>query len=282
MERALDGFQILRKLADSNTAEIFHVVRRAARGRGGEYAAKVLRDEYADDPIEVAYLENEFEICSELFHRNLVHAFEINLDAARPLLILDLIDGPSLRQCIDKGGVPLGQGLGWLAQAADGLAHFHELGFVHRDVKPQNMVVGPDQVKVIDFALAVEEDGSFGRHLLRRLKERRRPGTWSYMAPEQIQNNRVTAVTDVYSLGVTLYEVVTGRLPYVGETPQVLLEHHLYSAVPSLRTLRPDAPPGLDDLVRGMMAKDPLDRPASMQYVSAKLRAFAAQDAMAW
>jgi eukaryotic-like serine/threonine-protein kinase len=142
-------------------------------------------------------------------------------------------------------------------------------------------MVGAGQVKVIDFALAMEEDDSFSRHLLRRLRERRRPGTWSYMAPEQIQNKRVTGLTDMYSLGVTLYEVITGRLPFVADTPQALMESHLYGAIPSLRILRPDTPPGLDELVRTMMAKEPLDRPASMQYVSAKLKALAAEDAMA-
>jgi eukaryotic-like serine/threonine-protein kinase len=281
MLTVLRGFQPLRKLAASNTAEIYHVVRLTGRGKGGQFAAKILREECADDAIEQTYLENEFEICSQLEYPNLVHAFELYMDEPRPFLILDLIPGQNLRQCMEKGPVPMGQALGWLAQAAEGLAYFHEEGFVHRDVKPHNIMVGPEGVKVIDFALAIEEDDSFSRHLLRRLKERRRPGTWSYMAPEQIQNNRVTGLTDIYCLGVSLFEVVTGRLPYVADTQQALLEHHLYGKIPSLRALRPDAPPGLDDLVRTMMAKDPLDRPASMEYVCARLKSLAAHDSVA-
>jgi serine/threonine protein kinase len=272
----INGFQVLRKIAESNTAEIFHVIRLVGWGRGTEFAAKVLRPESANDGIERAYLENEYRICSALEHPNLVHAHEIVLSTARPFVVLDLIPGPSLRQHLEKGRPPLGDALRWLAQAAEGLAYLHERGYVHRDVKPQNVVVGQDGiVKVIDFALATEQDTSFGKHLLRRLLRRRRPGTWSYMAPEQIRNERLTGQADVYSLGISAFEATTGRLPYAGTTSQGLLEQHLYGLIPSVRVTRPEAPVELDEFIRLMMAKDPLDRPMNMLYVSAKLNELA-------
>jgi len=167
--------------------------------------------------------------------------------------------------------------MGWIASAADGLAYFHEIGYVHRDVKPQNIVVGAGgDVRVIDFALAMRQDASFGKYLMRRMLERRRPGTWSYMSPEQIRHQRLTGLADMYSLGVTVFEVATGRMPYTAETPQGLMEQHLYASVPSVRSLVPEAPHELDELARAMMAKDPLDRPTGMQYVSGKLRSIAA------
>jgi len=271
--RTINGFQILRKVAESNTAEIFHVVRLPGRGRGGEYACKALRDEYARDRVERGHLHREYRICSVLDHPNLVHAHEVQLGAARPFLLLDMVQGPSLRQVLDNGRPPLAAALRWLAKVADGLGHFHEAGYVHRDVKPQNTVIGNDEdVKVIDFALAVRQDARLGNYLMRRLAERRRPGTWSYMAPEQIRNRRLTGLADIYSLGVTLFEVATGRLPYSAESPQELLEQHLYAPAPSVCSAAPDAPPQVDDLVQVMMAKNPLDRPTGMQYVSAKLR----------
>ena len=266
-------------MAESNTAEIYHVVRLVGRTHGNEYACKALRDEYARNRVERGHLEREYRICSALEHPNLIHAHELQLSAARPFLLLDMVPGPSLRQRLDRGMPPLASALRWLAKVADGLAYFHEAGYVHRDVKPQNTVVGEDgQVKVIDFALAVRQDDSLGKHLMRRLAERRRPGTWSYMSPEQIRNERLTGLADVYSLGVTLFEVVTGRLPYSAESPQELLEQHLYAPIPSLRSAAPDAPAELDDLIRAMMAKDPLDRPTGMQYVSAKLRSIVAAE----
>ncbi len=275
----LNGFQILRRISQSNTAEIFHVVRLVGQGRGNEYAVKVLRDAYARDRIERKHLETEHAICSSLAHPNLIRTYGLVTDTPRPYLVMDLVqDSRSLRQDLERGRPPLGPALEWLAKVADGLGYLHEAGYVHRDVKPQNIVVGNggSDVKVIDFALARQQDGSFGRHLLRRLSERRRPGTWSYMAPEQIRNKRLTGASDIYSLGVTVFEAVTGRLPFSAESPQGLMEQHLYGTIPSPSQKNGDVPPEVDDLVRAMLAKDPLDRPAGMQYVSAKLHAAAA------
>ena len=273
MPETINGFQVLRKIAESNTAEIFHVIRLVGRGRGSEFAAKVLRDAFAQDPTERDYLENEYRLCSMMDHPNLVHAHEIILTTERPFVVLDLINGPSMRQYLEKGRPLLSAALEWLAQAAEGLEYLHDQGYVHRDVKPQNIVVGDNgNVKVIDFALAAEADTSLGKHFWRRLWERRRPGTWSYMAPEQILNKRLTGQADVYGMGVTAFEVAAGRLPYVSMTSQGLLEQHLYGLLPSVRVTRPDVPVELDNFIKAMMAKEPLDRPMNMLYVSAKLR----------
>ena len=273
MPETINGFQVLRKIAESNTAEIFHVIRLVGRGRGNEFAVKVLREIFAQDVTERANLENEYRLCASMDHPNLVHAYEIVLATERPFVVLDLIPGPSLRTHLDQGRPTLGPALEWLAQAAQGLAYFHDRGYVHRDVKPQNMVIGGNgNVKVIDFALATEQDTSLGKHMWRRLKDRRRPGTWSYMAPEQIRNLRLVGQADVYSLGVTAFEVTTGRLPYVSTTSQGLLEQHLYGLIPSVRVMRPEAPIELEEFIKSMMAKEPLDRPMNMLYVSARLR----------
>ncbi|MFO8014184.1 MAG: serine/threonine-protein kinase [Phycisphaerae bacterium] len=279
MAKDLNGFQILRRLGQSNTAEIFHVVRLVGQGRGNEYAVKVLRDEYARDRIERKHLETEHGICSSLRHPNLIRTYALHTDTRRPFLVMDVVrESRSLRQHLERGRPPLGPALEWLAKVADGLGHLHEAGYVHRDIKPQNIVIGNggSDVKVIDFALARPQDDSFGRLLLRRLSERRRPGTWSYMAPEQIRNKRLTGAADIYSLGVTLYESVTGRLPFSAETAQGLMEQHLYGLIPTANQKGVDVPGEVDDLIRAMLAKDPLDRPTGMQYVSAKLHTAAA------
>jgi serine/threonine-protein kinase len=273
MLQTINGFQVLRKVAESNTAEIFHVLRLVGRGRGGEAAVKMLRPEFARDRVERGYLENEYRICSTLEHPNLIRVHEAQMSARQPFLVMDLITGPSLRTHMDRGRPNLAEALDWMAQVADGLTYFHELGYVHRDVKPQNCVISQEGTAVvIDFALAMVQDGSFVKYLMRRLTERRRPGTWSYMSPEQIRNGRVTASSDIYGMGVSLFEVATGRTPYAAATQQELLEKHVSGKIPSARDIRPELPLDLDDLIRAMMAKDPLDRPTGMGYVSGKLR----------
>ncbi len=273
MPQTINGFQVLRKIAETNTAEIFHVLRLVGRGRGDEYALKVLRPQYADDRGERTFLENEHRVRQGIEHPNLIRVHEVMLDAPRPFLVMELVHGRSLRDILARERPPLATGLGWLAQVADGLAAFHEHGCIHRDVKPQNIVVGEDHVvRVIDFALARAIESRGARAFLRRLFDRRRPGTWSYMAPEQIRNEPLTAQTDVYSLGVTVYETVTGKLPFGAETSQALLEQHLHASPPPMVRVVPDVPGELEELVLGMMAKDPLDRPHGMGYVGMKLR----------
>jgi eukaryotic-like serine/threonine-protein kinase len=271
---SINGFQVLRKVAESNTAEIFHVRRTVGKGKGSDVAVKVLRPEFASDAGERNFLENEYRICSTLDHPHVIHVHEIQMAAPRPFMVMDLVSGNSLRQVIDKGLPRLADALEWIAQAAEGLGHCHEQGYVHRDVKPQNILVDDNgQVTVIDFALAVAQEHSLGKYLWRRMTDRRRPGTWSYMAPEQIRRQRQTAMADVYGLGVALFETVTGRLPFSDSTSQGLLEQHLFTRVPSVCTLREGVPLSVDEIIRSMMAKDPLDRPAGMRYVSGKLRA---------
>jgi eukaryotic-like serine/threonine-protein kinase len=269
----INGFQILRKVAESNSAEIFHVRRITGKGKGAEPAIKALRPEYAKDDQERQFLENEYHICSGLIHPNVIRIHEVQMSTPRPFLVMDLVQGPNLRTIIGQKRPRLSEGLEWVAQAADGLDYCHQHGYVHCDVKPQNILVGEDRlVRVIDFALAVPQEASLGQYLLRRLTRRRRPGTWSYMSPEQIRRRRLTAASDVYSLGVSLFETVTGRVPFFGETAQALLEQHVFNAPPPMSPLRDGVPKVLEDLVRAMMAKDPLDRPAGMRYVSGKLR----------
>jgi eukaryotic-like serine/threonine-protein kinase len=269
----INGYQVLRRVAESNTAEIFHVRRLVGKGKGVELALKALRPEFSKSRQEREYLQNEFRICSAMDHVNVIRVHEVQLTTDRPFITMDLVSGPSLRDMIAKERIPLARTLDCAAQAAEGLAYVHEQGCVHRDVKPQNIVVGDNgNVKVIDFALAISQDRSLYGYLMRRLTEWRRPGTWSYMSPEQIRHKRLTGMADLYSLGVSLFQAVTGQFPYAGETPQALLEQHLYGKIPSLLSLQPETPMELDELVQSMLAKDPLDRPAGMRYVSGKLR----------
>jgi len=276
MSQTIGGFQLIRKVAESQSAEIFLAMRMSAWGQGGEFALKALRPQFARDRIYRRYLRTEYRVCADLDHPNLVRVYDLELNDPRPHLVMGFIPGRSLQTVLRRQQPDLRSVMLWLGQAADGLAHFHELGWVHRDVKPQNLIVSEDGlVTVVDFALAQRQDTSALRYLVRRRLERRRPGTWSYMSPEQIQGDRLTGQTDVYSLGVTLYECLTGRVPFVARRPQELLDQHVRARVPTVRSVLPDIPAQVDEFTQAMMAKDPLDRPQGMGYVSAMLRALA-------
>ena len=149
-----------------------------------------------------------------------------------------------------------------ITDAAQGLQYLHEQGWVHRDIKPDNFLVAEDgHVKLIDFALAQRIKTGLSRLFGGRTKVQ---GTRSYMAPEQIRGKALDARTDIYSFGCLLYELLTGKLPFTGISPEDLLRKHLTAAVPSVMSGNKNVTPDFNDLVAQMMAKDPAQRPQSM------------------
>ena len=149
-----------------------------------------------------------------------------------------------------------------ITSAALGLQYLHEQGWVHRDIKPDNFLVTEDgHVKLIDFALAQRIKTGLSRLFAGRTKVQ---GTRSYMAPEQIRGKALDARTDIYSFGCLLYELLSGRLPFTGISPEDLLRKHLTAAVPALMSANKNVTPDFNDLVAQMMAKDPAQRPRSM------------------
>jgi len=294
----IGGYHIIRCIAESNTAEIFSA-RPAAAGRrlGGsgasatagavlaeaaegsppaEVALKVLRPEFAHSRIERRHLQKESQIGRALSHPSLIAVQCAVLDAPRPFLVMERFPGPSLRNRLNtepNERISPTEVLPHLARLADGLAYMHNRGWAHLDVKPQNILIGQNgQTRLIDMALA-ERIGHGGR--LRRLWRRlrgRTAGTRSYMSPEQIRGRPVDEYADIYSLGVTLFEVLAGRLPFVAEDPSEVLAMHLSAPVPQVRWFNPKVNPALDELVQNMLAKQPTDRPRTMTYVSAKLK----------
>ncbi|MDP6380313.1 MAG: serine/threonine-protein kinase [Phycisphaerae bacterium] len=303
MIEQIGPYRVVSRIAATNTAEIFAarpaVASRAAlaeTNEAGEVALKVLRPEFAQSRTEQRYLRTEARICSELDHPAMIGVLGVQLDAPRPYLVMERFLGHSLRQRLDANqlsgpnAVPPerranGNGSAWaskgispreavpyLSRLADGLAHMHDHGWVHCDVKPQNILIGEDdEVRLIDMALA-RHMGKRGmwRRFWGRMR-RRTEGTRSYMSPEQIRAHRVDGRSDVYALGVTLFEVLAGRLPYAANNSSQLLSLHLSAHVPLVSKYNEQVSPELDDLVRSMMAKQPEDRPQAMAYVSSRL-----------
>lgn len=277
MNGELGIYRIIGRIALTNTSEIMS----ARVGEPEEEVAlKVLRPEHARSRVEREHLKNELRVGRSMSHPALIKVRELVLGAPRPYLVMERFPGPSLRERLGAerswgsgGPQNVAEIVQHLALLADGLAYMHDRGWVHCDVKPQNILVGAEnETRLIDMALAVRiKRRGFLRRLLSRRK-RSTQGTRSYMSPEQIRGQPLDGHTDVYSLGITLFEVLTGRVPFVSDDLSRILVMHLTAPVPQIRWHRADVNPEMDELVQKMLVKRAEDRIGTMAYISAKLK----------
>jgi len=260
------------------TISHYRIIRRLGRGGMGEVflaedprlgrpvALKLLLEEYTRDPSRLLSFEREARAASSLNHPNILTVYEIGEAGGRHFITTEFVDGETLRRRIKRAPMSTEEALALATQVAEALAAAHEAGVVHRDVKPENVMVRRDgYVKVLDFGLA-------------KLVERRHPsagsveeaatvqmahtlpgavmGTVWYMSPEQARGEAVDERTDVWALGCVLYEMLAGRPPFVGETPSHVTVSILEDEPPLADSLGPDAPPELARLLSRALAKE--------------------------
>jgi serine/threonine-protein kinase len=242
-------------------------------------ALKVIRKERLGDEDAVQRFHREIRMAAQLNDPHIVQAYEAGRAGDNHFLVMEYAEGTDLQRLVrESGPLPVGQACSFISQAAQGLQHAHERGMVHRDVKPSNlqMTGGGKVVKLLDLGLArsqVSEGHSSGVTELTRA--RTVLGTPDYIAPEQIDDpRRVDIRADIYSLGCTLYFLLTGRSPFPrGSWEEKLLCHRREEPQP-IEQLRPDVPAGLAAVLRKMLAKKPEDRYATPAAVAAALVPF--------
>jgi tRNA A-37 threonylcarbamoyl transferase component Bud32 len=231
-------------------------------------AVKMLKEELVDDPHFVERFRREARAVAALLHANIASVFDYGEDELRPYIVMELVEGRDLARLLrEEGTLAHRRAVAIGAQVCDALGHAHRGGLVHRDVKPANVIVGPaDHVKVTDFGIArVAGDSTLtavGSVL----------GTAQYISPEQASDATVGPPSDVYSTGVMLYEMLTGALPFTGDSPVALAIRHLSDDVPAPSRTNPDIPSHLDDVVLRATAKRPEDRFADGDEMAAALR----------
>jgi len=179
-----------------------------------------------------------------------------------PYMVLEYVEGKTLRDYLNKHApLPIDEAIGQTLQLADALGYCHERGVIHRDLKPENILITPEgQLKLVDFGIALLRGAR--RLTFRHLSSS--VGTPDYMAPEQVRGERGDERTDIYALGVMLYEMLTGEVPYQGDNPLAVMSQRVTADPPLLRQARRDAPPALEAVVFKALRRGPADRYASM------------------
>ena len=232
-------------------------------------ALKILHDQYGDDEEYVERFRREARAVAQLSHPNIVTVIDRGEENGRQFIVFELVDGENLKELVERGGpLPVRRVLELGLEVGRALAFAHAQGLVHRDVKPQNVLLNGDgRAKVTDFGIVRSLDAVGQTETGTVL------GTSHYIAPEQARGERVDAQTDVYSFGVVLHELLTGEVPYAGDNFLSVAMKHVNEPVPSVLDTRPDAPIRLAALIERCLAKQPADRPASMDEVVAELEA---------
>ncbi len=243
----------------------------AATKAGDRVAVKVIVPTAAADPAQRQYLEHELKVAKSLDHPTIIRIDRLSEEGGLPHLVMEYFPHPNLKKQIQAGVGQLAARLHRLVtEIALALDHVHARGWVHRDVKPENVLAGPDgQVKLIDFAIAAKASGFLGRLLGGKTPPQ---GSPSYMSPEQIRGQALDARSDVYSYGCVLFELLAGRPPYSGASTNEILNKHIQAPIPAIDRLNPNATSAAGKLIRHLLAKSPAERPKSMREVLGQLR----------
>lgn len=224
-----------------------HVYRAKHTGLDKEVAVKVLPREFANNEVLRARFMNEARMAGQLEHPNITPVYAVDQHEGQPYIVMQLVDGVPVSRLVSRQGVDPLLAVRIAAQCARGLSYAHKRKLVHRDIKPDNLLIlNNGRVKISDFgvAAAMGSEASSGHS-----------GSPPYMSPEQCRGEPVDGRSDVYSLGVTLYLLLTGRRPFLGETAQALILMHQQDDYPPLNELRPGLPRELERIVNRMLAK---------------------------
>lgn len=221
-----------------------------------EVAVKVLRLEYANDDEFIERFHREAQSATSLSHPNIVNIFDVGEEDHILYMAMEYVDGLTLKEYIQKYG-PIGveESLRIMQQVTSAIAHAHANDLVHRDIKPQNILMDHSgQIKVTDFGIAIALSATSLTRTNSIL------GSVQYLSPEQARGGMATKKSDIYSLGIVLFELLTGKLPFTGQSPVSIALKHLQNDPPSVRAIDPSIPQSVENIVLQAMAKDPFHR----------------------
>jgi len=262
--RLLDRYHLEETIAAGGMGTVW-----AARDErlGRRVAVKMLKEELVGDPRFVERFRREARAVAALGHPNIASVFDYGEDHDKQFIVMELVEGQDLARLLqEEGPVDTDRALSIAAQTCDALGHAHLAGVIHRDVKPANIIVGPgDRVKVTDFGIARAQGDSTLTAAGSVL------GTAHYLSPEQAAGGSIGPPSDVYSMGCVLYEMLTGAVPFTGDSPIGIAMRHVSDDVPPPSAIAGAVPQAVDELVSKATAKAPEDRFADGREMAAAL-----------
>jgi serine/threonine-protein kinase len=251
--KSVGNYRIVEKIGAGGVGEVYRAVDLMLER---PVAIKVLRPEYASRSAVVERFRSEAQTLARLNHPNIATLFSFVRDGEALLMVMEFVEGTTLAKLVRGGsGMALGTALPLFLQALDAIGHAHELGIVHRDIKGSNLMLNTDaRIKVMDFGIA----RMIGSERLTRHGQL--VGTPDYMSPEQIRGEETDERSDIYALGVLLYEMLTGRVPFRVESEYALMQAHLEQSPRRPGELVPGLSEAIEKAILRALAKDPVER----------------------
>lgn len=260
-----DRYRLVEQIGMGGMAIVYRAVDMRT---GHNVAVKVLRPEFNQDVEFVSRFQREAEAASKMTHHNIVNLLDVGMDGENRYLVMEYVQGKTLKQVIqEKGRINPQVAAQITIRILSALQHAHENGIIHRDIKPQNILVHADgHIKVADFGIARMANSSTlskGDNVM---------GSVHYFSPEQASGHAAGVTSDIYSVGVVLYEMLTGRVPFDGDSPVAIALQHLHNRPAPIDTLAPDAPPAIIHVCMMAMEKNPRYRYQSAVEMATELR----------
>lgn len=221
-----------------------------------DVAIKVLRPEFANDPEFIERFDREALAATSLAHPNIVSIYDVGEEGDIFYIVMEYVDGETLKDYVKKHGkLSVEETIDIMEQLTSAIQHAHENGLIHRDIKPQNILIDRSgKIKVTDFGIAVALSATALTQTNSVL------GSVHYLSPEQARGGKATKLSDIYSLGIVFYELVTGELPFTGQSPVSIALKHLQDETPSVRKLNPAIPQSVENIILKATAKNPFHR----------------------
>lgn len=242
-------YQIIKLIGEGGMADVYLAYDQILKR---DVAIKVLRGDLANDPVNLARFQKEAMALANTSHPNIVEVYDVGVQGNKNYIVMEYVPGKTLKQLItQRGSIPIDETVNIMKQLVSAVSHAHKMGIIHRDIKSQNVLVKDDgTVKLSDFGIAYTGDS------LGLTQKETVMGSVHYIAPELAQGQTASAQSDIYSLGIVFYELLTGDVPYHGDSVMEIVLKHLHNDVPSVREYNSAIPQSIENIVIKATARD--------------------------